>query len=259
MSETLRVVKIGGNVIDSPESLSLFLSKFSRLEGPKILVHGGGKEATRLSGQLGIETRMIEGRRVTDRATIDIVTMVYAGLINKRIVASLQAAGCNAIGLCGADADVIRATMRPKKPIDYGFVGDIDPQAVNTRFLDILMTDGITPVICAIMHDGAGNLLNCNADSVANAVAVAFAWQDPVELIYCFEKEGVLSDPEDPASVIPAIDHANYVSLKADGVVSGGMIPKIDNAFSAIKRGVKSVKITAWDKFDQECGTTVKA
>lgn len=184
----ITVVKIGGNVVDNPEALGRFVTDFAKLPGKKILIHGGGKEATRLSARLGIETTMIDGRRVTSRETLDVVTMVYAGLVNKRIVAALQAAGCNAIGLSGADAAVITATKRPAAPVDYGFVGDIDPAKINSSFIDTLLSSGIVPVFCAITHDGNGSLLNCNADSVASAVAIAASRIDTATLVFCFEK-----------------------------------------------------------------------
>lgn len=243
MNERIRVVKIGGNVVDDPEALQAFVKDFSRLAGPKVLVHGGGKEATRVSGALGIETTMIEGRRVTDRATLDVVTMVYAGLINKRIVSMLQAVGVDAIGLSGADGNVIKAVKRSSEPIDYGYVGDIDPMDVNDIFLSMMLKAGLVPVICAITHDGDGMLLNCNADTVASSVAVASSRIAPVDLIYCFEKPGVLSDPDDDTSIIGFIDHEAFESLKADGVVSKGMIPKISNALNAVDRGVSEVYI----------------
>lgn len=243
MNERIRVVKIGGNVVDDPEALQVFVKDFSRLAGPKILVHGGGKEATRVSGALGIETTMIEGRRVTDRATLDVVTMVYAGLINKRIVSMLQAVGVDAIGLSGADGNVIRAVKRTPNPIDYGYVGDIDPMDVNDIFLSMMLKGGLVPVICAITHDGDGTLLNCNADTIASSVAVASSRIAPVDLIYCFEKPGVLSDPDDDSSVIGFIDHETFENLKADGVVSKGMIPKISNALKAVDSGVTEVYI----------------
>lgn len=254
----ITVYKIGGNVVDNPEALGRFLDDFARIEGPKVLVHGGGKEATRLSLALGIETTMIDGRRVTDAATIDVVTMVYAGLINKRVVAALQARGVNAIGLSGADAGVVRATRRPARPVDYGFVGDIAPEGVNTAFIGRLLADGIVPVFCAIMHDGAGQLLNCNADSVASAVAKALAQTADTRLVYCFEKDGVLTDIDRPDSVIPRIDRTIYATLRESGVVNKGMIPKIDNAFEAIDAGVKEVVIKNSAKVACEgSGTTI--
>lgn len=254
----LKVVKIGGNVVDSPEALREFASLFARLDGPKILVHGGGKEATRLSAALGIETRMIDGRRVTDAATIDVVTMVYAGLINKRVVALLQSLGVNAMGVCGADASLIKAVRRPAAPVDYGFVGDISTEGVNTGYIAKMISDGITPVFCAITHDGAGQLLNCNADSVASAVAVAMSRKMDTELYYCFEKIGVLSDPDNPASLIPEITPELFAAYMSQGVVKGGMIPKIDNALSAVRLGVSKVYIKHSSKLTDTTGTVIR-
>ncbi|MDE6703240.1 MAG: acetylglutamate kinase, partial [Muribaculaceae bacterium] len=234
MSSEIKVIKIGGNVIDNPEALQAFVKDFATIPGRKILIHGGGKEATRLSGRLGIETQMIDGRRVTDRATLDVVTMVYAGMINKRIVAMLQAEGCDAIGLSGADGNVIRACRRPAVPVDYGFVGDIHADGVNHRFISMLLDNGLTPVFCAINHDGCGELLNCNADSVASAVAVACSRIGLTSLTFCFEKGGVLADINDDNSAIRSISSENYSTLKSDGTISGGMLPKVDNAFKAI-------------------------
>lgn len=256
---TVTVVKIGGNVIDNPEALSAFVADFAQLEGPKILVHGGGKEATRLSATIGIETQMIEGRRVTDRATLDVVTMVYAGLINKRIVAMLQAAGCNAIGMCGADGNAIPATRRKPEPIDYGFVGDINPSDINTDLIGRLLDAVICPVFCAITHDGNGSLLNSNADSVASAVAIAASSIADSRLMFCFEKAGVLTDIDDPESVIPLITPANYSSLRESGAISSGMIPKIDNALLATRSGVESVIIKHSGKLLADSGTTITA
>lgn len=253
----INVVKIGGNVIDNPDALKAFIADFAKLPGQKVLVHGGGKEATRLSAKLGIETQMIGGRRVTDRATLDVVTMVYAGLINKRIVALLQAEGCNAIGLSGADAGVIRATRRNPEPVDYGFVGDIATEGVNAAFIVSLLKQGITPVFCAINHDGRGELLNCNADSVASAIAVACSQLAPTALTFCFEKAGVLTDVNDESSLIPHIDLASYPGLIDSGAVTDGMLPKIDNAFKAIRSGVDSVIIKSSAQLLADSGTKI--
>lgn len=258
MAQNLTVFKIGGNVIDNPDALRAFLAEFARFSGPKILVHGGGKEATRLSARLDIPTQMIDGRRVTDAATIDVVTMVYAGLVNKRIVSILQSLGCDAIGLTGADASTVTATRRPAKPVDYGFVGDIAASGVNhgqiSRFLDA----GLVPVFCAIMSDGHGQLLNCNADSVATGVAVGMACVRSVDLVFCFEKDGVLADISDPESVVPVITPDNYAGLRASGVVSDGMIPKIDNALRAVAEGVSSVVIRSSSNILTPSGTTIR-
>ncbi|MDE5725360.1 MAG: acetylglutamate kinase, partial [Duncaniella sp.] len=234
----ITVVKIGGNVVDNPEALSRFVREFAALQGPKILVHGGGKEATRLSSKLEIPTTMIDGRRVTSRETLDVVTMVYAGLVNKRIVSMLQAEGCNAIGLSGPDGNAITASRRPAKPVDYGFVGDISPDGVNERLLATFLGLNFTPVFCAITHDGQGTLLNCNADTIASAVATAAARILPTDLVYCFEQPGVMEDIERPDSLIPLITPSSYAELRERGVVSKGMIPKLDNSFRAIEAGV---------------------
>lgn len=239
----INVVKIGGNVIDNPIALETFLDDFANLPGKKILVHGGGKGATRLSKVMGVKTVMIEGRRVTDAETLDIVTMVYAGLINKRIVSMLQARGCDAVGLTGADGNVIPATRRPAAPIDYGYVGDINPSAVNDKFMAKLLDEGKVPVFCAICHDGKGTLLNCNADSIANAVAISASKIGSTYLTFCFEKAGVMSDINDETSVIPLITETLFNKLKGEGIVAEGMIPKLRNALDSAKGGVKSVRI----------------
>lgn len=257
MKEDIKIVKIGGNVIDNPTALRSFIKDFAKLPGQKALIHGGGKEATRLSGKLGIETQMVNGRRVTDRETLDVVTMVYAGLINKRIVALLQATGCDAIGLCGADANVIKATRRPAVPFDYGYVGDINTADINTAFIRNMLDNGVTPVFCAINHDGNGELLNCNADSVASAIAIACSEIAPTDLTFCFEKEGVLSDVDDPTSLIRSVNGSNYADLKNSGAISGGMLPKIDNAFAAVSKGVRSVTIKSSSKLLDDTGTKI--
>lgn len=248
--ETLKVIKIGGNVVDHPEKLQQFLRDFATLEGRKVLVHGGGKVATAMARGLGIEAQMINGRRVTDAEMLRIVTMVYAGLINKNIVAALQGEGCNALGLCGADGRLIRSKRRPvtAEGIDYGFVGD--PVDFNLDTAAALIEGGLVPVVAPITFDAeaGGGLLNTNADTVAQAVAVGLAERYAVELVYCFEKRGVLRDVEDDSSVISGIDPALYERLKADGVVADGMLPKLDNAFAAIRSGVKSVVICAAER-----------
>ena len=254
----INVVKIGGNVIDNAEALARFIDDFAKLEAPKILIHGGGMLATRLSDKLEIETKMIDGRRVTDRQTLDIVTMVYAGLINKQIVAGLQAAGCNAIGLSGADANVVPAVRRSPVPIDFGFVGDIDAAKINSDFIATLLEAGVSPVFCAITHDGEGSLLNSNADSVASAVAVAASRIAPTDMHFCFEKLGVLRDVDDPDSLIGEIRPDSYRELRETGVVNKGMIPKIDNAFCAVEKGVKSVTIKHSDNLLSNIGTIIK-
>ena len=255
----IKVVKIGGNVIDSEEALSSFVSDFASIEGPKVLVHGGGKLATRLAERLDIPTTMIDGRRVTDSDTLDVVTMVYAGLVNKRIVAMLQSLGCNAIGLSGADGGAVMATRRAANPIDFGFVGDISVEGVDAAFIRNLTEQGIVPVFCSIMHDGKGQLLNCNADSVASAVAVGLATECDTELLFCFEKRGVMRDVDDDTSVIANINCEGYKTLLAEGVVNKGMIPKIDGAFRALECGVKVVTIKhSAELADSSAGTKIE-
>ncbi len=253
----IKVVKIGGNVIDNEVAFAAFMERFAKLEGKKILVHGGGKIATRFAKDMGVETTMIEGRRVTDKAMLDIVVMTYAGLINKQVIATLQKNGCNAIGLSGADGNAIKATKRPANPIDFGYVGDIDPANVNSDLLKILLDDGITPVFSAIMHNGEGDLLNCNADTVASSVALGASRIEDTELIYCFEKRGVLRDINDDNSVIELVTPANYPTLKADKIIADGMIPKIDNALKAVSQGVKKVCIKHSDELLEASGTSI--
>ncbi len=253
--ETLKVIKIGGNVIDKPQDLESFLESFASLPGKKILVHGGGAIASQMLKDMGIEPKMIDGRRVTDAATLDVVTAVYAGLINKNIVAGLQKFGCNSAGLSGADCNAITSRMRPKEPIDYGFVGDIE--SVNPSAFDMFLSNGITPVVCAINHDGRGTLLNTNADTIASGIAKAMATSYSVSLIMCFEKEGVLLDKDDDSSVIPQLDAALFEQLKGEGRISAGMLPKLKNAFEAIACGVSSVVIKNSGKLLQQGGTTI--
>lgn len=242
----LNVIKIGGNVINDSDKLSEFLTAFSKLKGNKILVHGGGKVATEIAKKLGVETKMVEGRRITDEPMRDVVTMVYGGLINKRIVAQLQANNCDAIGLTGADGGVILAKKRPVKTIDYGYVGDIEK--VDNQFISNLLQQNKTPVFAPLTFDKSGTMLNTNADTQASAIGVAMSNGFEVNLIYCFEKKGVLSDPENDDSVIPQLTSELYEQYKADGVIYEGMIPKLDNAFAAIKSGVKQVTICHADE-----------
>lgn len=239
----LQIIKIGGNIVDKPEALENFLNDFYKIEGPKVLIHGGGAIATELSNKLGLEVKMHNGRRVTDYQTLKLVTMVYAGLINKQIVAKLQKIGCNAVGLSGADGDSVPATKRAPNPIDWGFVGDVDPLKINTSLLTALLGRGITPVFCAITHDSNGSLLNTNADTMASSLAIALSAEYNTSLVYCFEKDGVLSNPNDNNSVIPLITKNSYSQLLAEGKVIGGMIPKLDNAFAALEKGVGEVFI----------------
>lgn len=248
MKQTLNLIKIGGNIIDDEAKLQRFLTDFSKLSGRKILVHGGGKIATEVAKGLGIEARMVEGRRITDADMLRVVTMVYGGLVNKNIVARLQALGSQALGLTGADANIIPARKRPVKTIDYGFVGDIAEEEIQAQRLQLFLDNGLTPVLAPLTHDGAGNLLNTNADTIASTVAVALSRLYEVNLCYCFEKKGVLADINDDNSVIHRIDPNQYQALKADGTIVQGMIPKLDNAFNAIQAGVKSVYICHADQ-----------
>lgn len=241
--ENLTIIKIGGNIVDDAEALQAFLASFAGLEGKKILVHGGGKIASRLADQLGVPVQMLDGRRITDQAMLDVVTMVYAGLSNKKIVAGLQARGASAIGLSGADGNAIRCVKRPVKDVDYGYVGDIMADSINTAFLDNLLQNGQIPVFSAITHDGGGQLLNTNADTIASALAVAMAAAYRVSLVYCFEKRGVLLDVADDHSVIPEIRKPDFARLKEEGIIADGMIPKLHNAFEAISAGVDAVYI----------------
>lgn len=255
--EKIRVVKIGGNIVDNPEKLDRFLRDFASLTGGKILIHGGGKVATAISKGLGIEANMINGRRVTDEKTLDIVTMVYAGLINKKIVASLQAVGCNALGLCGVDGGLITSVRRSAVPVDYGFVGD--PVAINVQTAASLIDSSLIPVVAPITGDGQGVLLNTNADTVAQSIAVGLAGRYSVELVYCFEKRGVLDDVNDDESVISHIDPSVFAQLKAQGKVADGMLPKLENAFKAVSAGVSSVVICSAEAICSEGygGTTI--
>ena len=247
----LTIIKIGGNVIDNSENLHQFLLDFTALPGYKILVHGGGKIATELGESLGIEAKMVDGRRITDIETLRVVTMVYAGLINKNMVAQLQAKGSNAIGLTGADGNIIRAKKRPVKQIDYGFVGDLDENSVNLTTLDNLLKAGLLPVLCALTHDGETQLLNTNADTIASAVAVAMSSLYGTRLVYCFEKKGVLKDVNNDLTVVREIKFDEFENLKAEGTVAGGMIPKLHNAFEAIKKLFSSLYIEKADELKE--------
>ena len=241
--EKVFVIKIGGNIIDDAEALDVFLQLFSNIKQPKILIHGGGKLATDLAAKLNIKQQLIEGRRVTDAETLEAVTMVYAGAINKNIVAKLQANCCNALGLSGADANLISASKRIVNKIDYGFVGDIKTNGINTSFLQLLFENNITPVIAPITHNNEGQLLNTNADSIANEIAKALSKQFEVHLIYCFNKKGILKDVNDENSVIKTITNEKAVNLKLEGNIHEGMIPKIDNALQAAAAGVHKVSL----------------
>lgn len=239
--ETLKIVKIGGNIINDAEALGHFIKEFSKLEGLKLLVHGGGNLASEVSKGLGIEVKKVDGRRITDQQTLDVVTMVYAGRLNKTIVAQFQANGCNALGLSGADGNAIQSIKRPVKSIDYGFVGDVIK--VNTSLLQVLLKEGIVPVFCALTHDKQGQLLNTNADTITSELSVALASEYDVELYYCFEKNGVLTDVNDDDSVIKALNFESYQSLFKQGVIADGMIPKLDNCFNALQKNVSKVCI----------------
>ena len=242
MKEKLTLIKVGGKIVEEEATLQALLSDFAAIEGRKVLVHGGGRSATKLAARLGIESQMVNGRRITDAETLKIVTMVYGGLVNKNIVARLQACGVNALGLTGADMDVIRSVKRPVKDVDYGFVGDVE--RVDATLLGDLIAKGVVPVMAPLTHDGCGNMLNTNADTIAGETSKALAQLFDVTLVYCFEKRGVLRDESDDDSVIPQITRADFEQLVADGVVQGGMIPKLENAFEALRAGVSQVIIT---------------
>ncbi len=241
--EKVTVIKVGGAVVEQPELLDELVRNFASIPGNKVLVHGGGRSATRIAASLGIESKMVEGRRVTDEKMLDVVTMVYGGLVNKNIVAKLQAYGLNALGLTGADMNLIRSHKRPVKNVDYGWVGDVE-KADGER-LKSLISQGLVPVIAPLTHDGKGHLLNTNADTIANTVAKALAPCCDVTLTFAFEKKGVLQDSDNDDSVVPHINLKQYAEMKEKGIISGGMIPKLDNAFEAISQGVRRVLITS--------------
>ncbi len=261
----IKVIKIGGNIVDSPSLLKEFAADFAALPGKKILIHGGGVMASRMQKSMGIDPQMIDGRRVTDEEALKVVTMVYAGWCSRNIVALLQAEGCNAIGLSGPDGNVIKATKRPPIhveslgiDVDYGYVGDVSADSVDTGFIRSLLDMGIVPVFNAINHDGFGNLLNTNADTIASSVAVAMAADDGTELVYCFEKDGVLYDKDDDSSVIPQMDRELFARLKDEGRVADGMIPKLTNSFRAMDSGVTRVIIKHARNLHNETGTILK-
>jgi acetylglutamate kinase len=256
MKEKLTIVKVGGAVVEDAEQLTRLLKDFSAIEGRKLLVHGGGRRATKVAERLGIETKMIDGRRITDEAILEVVTMVYGGLVNKQVVARLQACGVNALGLTGADADVVRSHKRPlKNGIDYGYVGDVDCADGDT--LCGLIEQGIVPVMAPLTHDGKGNILNTNADTMASETAKALAGHYDVTLIFSFEKPGVLRHPDDDTSLIPVITREDFERYKADGTISGGMLPKLENALSAVDAGVSRVIITLASAIDGQHGTVI--
>ena len=255
--EKVTVVKVGGAIVEDSEQLARLLKDFAAIPGKKVLVHGGGRRATKVAAALGIESKMVNGRRITDADMLEVVTMVYGGLVNKNLVARLQAAGVNALGLTGADIDVIRSHKRPiKDGIDFGFVGDVEK--ANGQMLHTLINAGITPVMAPLTHDGQGHILNTNADTIAGETAKALAPYYDVTLIYSFEKKGVLSNPDDDNSVISEITREDFERYKADGTVAGGMIPKLDNAFDAIDAGVKRVIITLATAIDGQHGTVIR-
>ena len=255
MKQKLTVVKVGGAVVEDEAQLNLLLKDFSAIEGKKVLIHGGGRRATQVAASLGIESKMVGGRRITDADMLSVVTMVYGGLVNKNLVARLQANGVNALGLTGADVDVIRSHKRPiKDGVDFGFVGDVD--RADGKMLNQLIEAGITPVMAPLTHDGEGHILNTNADTIASETAKALAPYYDVTLIYSFEKKGVLRNPDDD-SVIPTITRADFEQYKADGTISGGMLPKIENALSAIDAGVSRVIITLATAIDGHSGTQI--
>ncbi|MCH5303099.1 MAG: acetylglutamate kinase [Prevotella sp.] len=257
MKETVVVVKVGGAVVEDEAQLAQLLRDFSAIPGRKVLVHGGGRRATQVAASLGIESKMVDGRRITDADMLSVVTMVYGGLVNKNLVARLQAGGVNALGLTGADMDVIRSHRRPPKGgVDFGFVGDVD--RVDGQALAGLIERGITPVMAPLTHDGQGHILNTNADTIASETAKALAPYYDVTLIFSFEKKGVLSNPADDDSVIPVITRADFCRYQADGTISGGMLPKIQNALAAVEAGVKQVIITLATAIDGRHGTVIK-
>lgn len=241
MKPDLSIVKIGGAFLEEPRLATDFYKAFAALPGPKVLVHGGGQRATQVSKRLGITPRMVDGRRITDADSLEVAVMVYAGWANKTLVAALQALGCPALGVSGADAGLIRARKRPVKEIDYGFVGDIE--TVSTQALQGLLQAELVPVFCALTHDGRGQLLNTNADTIASAVAVALADLYRTQLYYCFEKPGVLTDVDDPGSRVPVLDPGRYEAMKASGQIAAGMLPKLHNCFEALRQGVGRVYI----------------
>lgn len=255
--EKVTIVKVGGAIVEDNKQLAQLLTDFAAIPGKKVLVHGGGRRATKVAAALGIESKMVNGRRITDAQMLEVVTMVYGGLVNKNLVAKLQAKGVNALGLTGADMDVIHSHKRPVKDgVDFGYVGDVE--RANGKMLQTLIQEGITPVMAPLTHDGNGNILNTNADTIASETAKALAPYYDVTLIYSFEKKGVLSNPDDDNSVIPVITRSDFEKYQADGTIGGGMIPKIENALAAVDAGVKEVIITLATAIDGKQGTVIK-
>lgn len=253
--DKITVIKVGGKIVEEEQSLDQLLNDFSKIEGYKVLIHGGGRSATKIAEKLGIESHMVDGRRITDAETLKVVTMVYAGLVNKTIVAKLQALDLNALGLTGADMNLIRSEKRPVEDIDYGYVGDV--KEVNADILQSLILQGIVPIVAPLTHDKQGNILNTNADTIASEVAQALAKYFEVSLVFCFEKRGVLLDENDDDSVIPELNKNYFKELAEKGVIQGGMLPKLDNAFQSIERGVKEVIITKATEIGQNSGTKI--
>jgi len=257
MKEKLTIVKVGGAVVEDEAQLTQLLKDFGAIEGRKVLVHGGGRRATKMAERLGIETQMVGGRRITDAQMLEVVTMVYGGLVNKHVVARLQSEGVRAIGLTGADADIIRSHKRPLKDgVDFGYVGDVD--SVDSQTLSGMIEQGLVPVLAPLTHDGQGTMLNTNADTIASEAAKALSEVYDVTLIFSFEKKGVLSNPDDDDSVIPVITRDNFIKYKEDGTISGGMLPKIENALAAVEAGVSRVIITLATALDGKSGTTIQ-
>ena len=257
MKEKLTIVKVGGAVVEDEAQLTRLLKDFTAIEGAKILVHGGGRRATKIAERLGIETKMVDGRRITDAQMLEVVTMVYGGLVNKHVVALLQSLGADAIGLTGADADILRSVKRPlKNGIDYGFVGDV--KKADGEKIAHFIGKNLIPVIAPLTHDGQGNMLNTNADTMASETAKAMARLYDVTLIFAFEKPGVLSNPDDDSSMIPVITRQDFERYKADGTISGGMLPKIENALAAVEAGVRQVIITQATAIDGQHGTIIR-
>lgn len=256
MKEHLTIIKVGGKIVENSESLNSLLKDFAAVEGKKLLVHGGGRSATQMAARLGVETKMVDGRRITDEAMLEVVTMVYGGLVNKRIVAGLQALGIDAMGLTGADMNIVLSDKRKVSAVDYGWVGDV--KRVNAEAVATLIESGCCPVVAPLTHDGCGHMLNTNADTMAGEMAKAMAAHYDVTLMFCFEKPGVLADENDDSSLIPTITPAVLDDLKRRGVVSGGMIPKLDNAIACVSAGVESVVITQADRIaDPYAGTKI--
>lgn len=253
--EKLTLIKVGGKIVEEPDTLQQLLRDFSSIEGHKVLVHGGGRSATKIASQLGIVSQMVNGRRITDAEMLKVVTMVYGGLVNKNIVAGLQSLQVNALGLTGADMNIMRSDKRPVKDVDYGFVGDV--KEVNADVLASLIQQGIVPVLAPLTHDKQGHMLNTNADTIAGEAAKALAKYFDVTLMFCFEKKGVLLNEDDDESVIPEIDRASFQKYVAEGIIQGGMIPKLENAFQAIDAGVKEVIITQASEIHKHTGTRV--